>query len=95
MLGIAKTKTMRIHQKVRVSTTTDVEIASLHLKHKCPDCKRDFQTARGLAIHRGRWCDGGRTVRSRKGSLADKAIQLVKRKAKENEFALSCWKESL
>ena len=50
------------------------------------DSNKDFPTARGLLIHRARWCDGGRTVRSRKGSLADKAVQHSKRKAKKSEL---------
>ena len=55
-------------------------------KHICPECQRDFPTKRGLAIHIGRWCDGGKTVRSRKGSLADKKVQHEKRKEHENEL---------
>ena len=85
-ISIPKTKTMHIHHKIRVSATTEAEIATLKFKNKCGDCNRDFPTARGLAIHRARWCDGGRTVRSRKGSLAEKAVQLVKRKACEKEL---------
>ena len=38
------------------------------------------------SIHQGRWCDGGMTVKSRKGSLADKTVQKQKRKAHENEL---------
>ena len=85
-ISIVKTKAMHIHEKIQVTSTTETEIAALHLKHKCPDCQRDFPTSRGLSIHQGRWCDGGRTIRSRKGSLADKAVQHEKRKAKEAEL---------
>ena len=87
VISLAKTKDMHIHRRVRVSATTEAEITALQLKHKCTDCQREFPTARGLAIQRGRWCDGGKTARSRKGSLADKAVQLSKRKAKEAELA--------
>ena len=38
------------------------------------------------SFHQGRWCDGGMTVKSRKGSLADKTVQKQKRKAHENEL---------
>ena len=85
VISILKTKTSHIHKKTRVTATTESEIAALKLKHKCTECNRDFPTARGLAIHKARWRDGGRTIRSRKGSLADKAVQLQKRKAKEKE----------
>ena len=50
----------------------------------CPECQRDFPSKRGLAIHKGRWCDGGKTVRSRKRSLADKAVQHNKSKKHED-----------
>ena len=30
-----------------------------------------------------RWCDGGRTQRSRVGTLADKAVKTAKRRAAE------------
>ena len=77
---------MHIHKRVKVSETTEEEIASMGFEHICPDCERDFPTKRGLAIHRGRWCDGGKTQRSRKGSLADKRVQHEKRKEHENEL---------
>ena len=80
-----KTKAMHIHAKTRVSATTEEEIASMGFKHICPNCERDFPTKRGLAIHQGRWCDGGKTKRSRKGSLADKKVQTEKRKTLESE----------
>ena len=86
VIPVAKTNAMHIHKKVRVSVTTESEIAALHLKHKCVDCGRAFPTAKGLAIHRTQWWDGGSTVRSRKGTLADKAVQKAKRKAKEVEL---------
>ena len=85
-ISIPKTKVLHIHKKVRVSETTDDDITSMGFKHICPSCERDFPTKRGLAIHQGRWCDGGRTVRSRKGSLADLTVQKQKRKDKESEL---------
>jgi len=85
-ISIPKTKSMHIHKRVKVSETTEEEIASMGFEHICPDCQRDFPTKRGLAIHRGRWCDGGKTQRSRKGSLADKKVQHEKRKEHENEL---------
>ena len=51
----------------------------------CPDCSRTFPAQRGQKLHTKHWCDGGITVRSRKGSLADTAVQLSKRKALEAE----------
>ena len=85
IISVPKTKAMHVHKTVEVTDTTEGEITALHLKHKCPDCDRPFPTQHGMRVHRGRWCDGGQTVRSRKGSLADKAVQLSKRKAAENE----------
>ena len=38
---------------------------------------------RGLKIHMTRWCDGGRTQRSRRGSLTDTAVKTAKRRAAE------------
>jgi hypothetical protein len=59
----------------------------MKFKHVCPDpdCQREFPTSRGLKIHQKRWCDSGKTVRSRTGSLADKAVQHEKRKVAEKE----------
>ena len=85
-ISIPKTKAMHIHKKTRVSETTEDEIAAMGFKFVCPNCSRDFPTKRGCAIHQGRWCDGGKTERSRKGSLADKTVQHEKRKLKENEL---------
>ena len=84
IISVPKTKAMHIHKSIQVTETKEEEIEALHLKHKCPDCQRAFPTLHGLRVHMGRWCDGGQTIRSRKGSLADKAVQLTKRKAAEN-----------
>ena len=85
-ISIPKTKTMHIHKRFRVPETTEEDIASMGFKHICPECQRDFPNKRGLAIHIGRWCDGGKTIRSRKGSLADKKVQLHKRKELEHNL---------
>ena len=77
---------MHIHKRVRVSETTEEEISAMGFKHACPNCQKEFPTKRGMSIHLARWCDGGKTVRSRKGSLADKAVQHSKRKEHENEL---------
>ena len=77
---------MYIYKKERVSDTTEEDIAYLGFKHICPECERDIPTKCSLSIHQGRWCDGGKTVRSRKGSLADESVQTQKRK--ELEFSL-------
>ena len=37
-----------------------------------------------MLVHQGRWCNGDPNHHSRKGSLADKSVQLVKRKAAED-----------
>ena len=84
IIFIPKIKAMHIHKSIQVTETKEEEIEALHLKHKCPDCQRAFPTLHGLRVHMGRWCDRGQIIRSRKGSLADKAVQLTKRKAAEN-----------
>ena len=73
IISIPKTKAMHIHRKVKISDTTENDIAALHLRYKCPACNRDLPTSRGLKIHQARWCDGGQTIRSRKGSLASRS----------------------
>ena len=77
-ISIKKTKAMHVHAKERVSATTEADVEALNLKVKCPDCSRTFKNTHGMKIHRARWCDGGITTRSRKGSLADKAVQKKK-----------------
>ena len=51
--------------------------------HKCESCGREFIKQRGLKIHMARWCDGGHTQRSRRGSLTDIAVKTAKRRAAE------------
>ena len=58
-------------------------MVALALAHKCEACSRTFPTQRGLKIHVARWCDGGVTQRSRRGSLADRAVQTAKRREAE------------
>jgi len=89
-ISIPKTKAMHIHKRVRVSKTETEEIAALKLKFVCPDCTRDFPTKHGLSIHKGRkWCLGDplkANTRSRKESLADKAVQKQKRIAHKRKL---------
>ena len=80
-----KTKALHIHRRIQVSETTEQEIVALGLKFRCEDCNLTFTKQRGLSIHRSRWCTQGRKVRSRKGTLADKAAQLEKRKLAERQ----------
>ena len=75
-----------INRKTHVSSTTEAEVEALTLAHKCDACSRTFPTQRGLKIHAARWCDGV-TQRSRRGSLADRAVQTAKGRAAE---ALLC-----
>ena len=72
IISVLKTKAMHIHKSIQVTETKEEEIEVLHLKHKCPDCQRAFPTLHGLRVHMGRWCDGGQTIRSRKGSKQTK-----------------------
>ena len=85
IISVPKTKALHIHKTIKVSETTENEIADLKLAFKCPECKRPFPTKRGMKIHLKRWCDGTESKRSRKGSLADKAVQLSKMKSAEKE----------
>ena len=83
VISQATSKVMHIHRKTHVSSTTEAEVEVLKLAHKCDACSRTFPTQRGLKIHAARWCDGGATQRSRRGSLADRAVQTEKRRAAE------------
>ena len=80
-ISLKKTKVMPIRRFESVSETLEEEVAELNLKFKCPKCSRPFPTQRGMNIHRARWCKPRGRPRSRKGTLADKAVQLKKRKA--------------
>ena len=83
MISAKKSKVMHIHKMTRTSVTTEADVAELNLLHKCDSCSREFTKLRGLRIHMARWCDGGRTQRSRLGSLTDKAVKMAKRRAAE------------
>ena len=77
-ISLKKTKVMHVRKYEPVSATTEDEVIALNLKHKCSKCDRTFPTQKGLNIHCSRWCNPGGPVRSRKGSLADKAAKNVK-----------------
>ena len=83
VISIRKSKVMHVHKKTRVSATTEADVASLNLIHKCSACAREFTKQCGLSIHMARWCGGGRTQRSRLGTLTDKAVKTAKRRAAE------------
>ena len=74
---------MHIHEATRLSSTKEHKVEALKLKHKCEACGRTLPTQRGMKIHVARWCDGGLTQRSRRGSLADKAVKSTKKRAAE------------
>ena len=78
-----KTKAMHVHRRVGVSNTMEEEVVALDFQHKCPDCQRPFPTKKGMLIHLKVHCGKGKKL-SRKGSLADKAVQHAKRKEAEN-----------
>ena len=84
-ISLKKTKAMPIRRCNPVSETAEEEIVALNLKHKCSACSRTFPTERGLKIHRARWCRPEGPERSRKGSLADKAVKHAKRVKQTSE----------
>ena len=82
VISIRKSKAMSVHKPVRVdATTTEADVATLGLSHKCDSCGREFTKQQGL--HIPRWCDGSRTQRSRLGTLTDKAVKTAKRRVAE------------
>ena len=83
IISTKKSKVMHIHKTTRTSATTEADVAKLNLVHKCESCACEFTKLRGLKIHMALWCDGGRTQRSRVGSLTDKAIKSSKSRAAE------------
>ena len=83
IISAKKSKVMHIHKTTRTSATIEADVAKLNLVHKCESCTREFTKLRGLKMHMARWCDGGRTQRSRVGSLTDKAVKSSKRRAAE------------
>jgi hypothetical protein len=84
-VSMDKTKAMPIHKKIAVSETQEDEVVAMNLKHKCAKCNRSFPTIGGLRVHSSRFCDKRRRPRSRKGTLADKAVQFVKRKEEQSQ----------
>ena len=83
IISAKKSKVMHIHKTTRMSPTSEADVAKLNLVHKCESCTHEFTKLRGLKMHMARWCDGGRTQRSRVGSLTDKAVMSSKRRAAE------------
>ena len=84
-VSMDKTKAMPIHKEVAVSETQEDEVVAMKFKHKCAKCSRSFPTIGGLRVHSSRFCDKRRRPRSRKGTLADKAVQLAKRKHEQSQ----------
>ena len=89
-VSLKKTKGMPIRKFEPVTETLEEEVVALQLKHKCTDCGRTFPKEKGLKIHRARWCRPNGPPRSRKGTLADKAVKLEKRKAQAAEQSQVC-----
>ena len=83
LISIKKSKAMHVPRPMRVDATTEADVATLGLSHKCDSCGREFTKQRGLRVHMARWCDGGRTQRSRLGTLTDKAVKTAKRRVVE------------
>ena len=83
VISVRKSKAMHVHRTRHVGATTEEDVAALSLAHKCESCGREFTKQRGLKIHMARWCDGGRTQRSRRGSQTDTAVKTAKRRAAE------------
>ena len=79
LISAKKSKVMHIHKTIGTSATTEADVAKLNLVHKCESCTREFTKLRGLKMHMARLCDGGRTQRSRVGSLTDEAVKSSKR----------------
>ena len=81
---------MPIRKYDPVSETLEDEVVALNVKYKCKDCNRTFLKEKGLNIHHARWCRPNAPPKSRKGSLADKAVQLQKRKVQASEQSRVC-----
>ena len=88
VISLKKSKAMHVRRFEPVSETVEEEVLALNLKHKCPECARTFPTEKGLKIHRARWCRPHGPPRSRKGSMADKAVKLKKRKQQASYLEL-------
>ena len=83
VISVRKSNAMHVHRTRHVEATTEEYVGALTLAHKCESCGSEFTKQRGLKIHMARWCDGGRTQRSRRGSLTDTAVKTAKRHAAE------------
>ena len=83
VISAKKSKAMHIHRTTRTSVTIEADVPELNPVHRCDSSAREFTKQRDLKIHMARWCDGGRTQRSRLGSLTDKAVKTTKRRAAE------------
>ena len=84
-ISLKKTKGMPIRRYPAVSDTTEEDVVALNLPHKCPACGKGFTKLNGLNKHRARWCDPNKT-RSRKGTLADKAVKRAKQAKQATEL---------
>ena len=81
IISTKKSTVMPIHKSTRTSAHTEADVAKLNLVHSCESCTREFTK---LKMHIARWCDGGRTQRSCVGSLTDKAVKSINRRAAES-----------
>ena len=79
-MSAPKSKGMHVHIRERSPVSTEVEVEAVDLTYSCPECERSFPTTHGLAVHRARWCHPGQRPASRRSQLADKAVELAKRK---------------
>ena len=91
-ISVPKTKVQHIREKPSVSETTEDDIKNLPAAEAftniCDRCDRPFANSHGLAVHKGRHCKGRRKRKpaSRRGTVADRVIQLRKVKAKQEEL---------
>ena len=60
LICIKKSKGMHIHRPIRMDATTEADVATLGLSHKCDSCGRDFIKQIALRVDIA-LCDGGRT----------------------------------
>ena len=78
-----KSKAMDIHPTTGASAKKEAEVVALKRQHACDRCSGTFPTLKGLGINVSRWSDGGLTQRSCRGSKADRAVTVVKKRAAE------------
>ena len=53
LISIKKSKAMHVHGPMRADSTTEADVATLGLSHKCDSCGREFTKQRGLIIRKG------------------------------------------